>query len=126
MFQPRSTAFDPRVAAIVDHLRAIEKELGGIGKSAGERASVSASAIGDQIAETIGPILSEITHRFRRGRRLTIGEAASFGNEAVKIGTRVGGDALGRITSQAKQRPLLTIAVAVGVGILIGMAGRRT
>ena len=33
MFQPRSSEFDPRVSAIVDHLRAIEKELGAIGKS---------------------------------------------------------------------------------------------
>jgi ElaB/YqjD/DUF883 family membrane-anchored ribosome-binding protein len=69
--------------------------------------------------------LSEITGRFRRGQRLAIGEAASFGNEAVKIGAKVGGEALGRITSQAKQRPMLTVAVAVGVGILIGLAGRR-
>jgi len=35
------------------------------------------------------------------------------------------GDALDRIAGQAKQRPLLTLAVAIGVGILIGAAGRR-
>ena len=32
MFHHRSTEFDPRVSAIASHLRAIEKELGGIGK----------------------------------------------------------------------------------------------
>jgi hypothetical protein len=35
MFHCRSTEFDPRISAIVGHLRAIEKELGGIGNEAG-------------------------------------------------------------------------------------------
>ena len=39
MFQHRASQFDPRVAAIAGHLRAIEKELGVLGKSAGRRAS---------------------------------------------------------------------------------------
>jgi hypothetical protein len=39
MFQHRSTEFDPRISAIASHLRAIEKELGGIGKSASRRVS---------------------------------------------------------------------------------------
>jgi hypothetical protein len=125
MFQPRQTEFDPRVTAIVKHLRAIEGELGSLGKSAGRRASASASTAGNQIADVIGPILSEITDRFRRGQRIAVDEAASFGSEAVKIGARAGSDALGRIANQAKQRPLLTLAVAIGVGILIGTAGRR-
>jgi ElaB/YqjD/DUF883 family membrane-anchored ribosome-binding protein len=125
MFQPRLTDFDPRVSAIVNHLRAIEEELSDLGKTAGRRASASAAAAGSQIAGVIGPILNEIGDRFRRGQRVAVDEAATFGNEAVRIGTRVGHDALGRIARQAKQRPLLTIAVAIGVGILIGAAGRR-
>ena len=44
MFHRRSTEFTPRTSAIVGHLRAIEKELGGIGNSAGRRASASATA----------------------------------------------------------------------------------
>jgi hypothetical protein len=125
MFQPRSSDFDPRFVAIADHLRAIEKQLSRLGKSAGQRASVGAAAAGDQIADVIGPILNEIGHRFRRGQRVAVGEAANFGNEAVRIGTKVGGDALDRIAGQARQRPLLTLAVAIGVGILIGAAARR-
>jgi hypothetical protein len=129
MFQHRATEFDPRfdprIAAIADHLRAIEGELGRMGKSAGRRASAGAAAAGDQIADAIGPILNDIGHRFRRGQRLAVDEAASLGNEAVRIGARVGSDALERIAGQARQRPLLTLAVAIGVGILIGAAGRR-
>jgi hypothetical protein len=125
MFHHRSKDFDPRIVAIAGHLRAIEGELARIGKSAGRTASAGARSAGDQIAEMIGPILSEIGDRFRRGQRTAIDEAANFGNEAFKVGAKVGNDALERIANQAKQRPLVTLAVAIGVGILIGMAGRR-
>jgi hypothetical protein len=47
MCHHRSTEFDPRISAIASHLRAIEKELGGIGKSASRRASAGASAAGE-------------------------------------------------------------------------------
>jgi len=130
MFHHRAKDFDPRIAAIADHLRAIEGELASIGKSAGRTATAGAAAAaasaGDQIAEIIGPILSEIGNRFRRGQRTALDDAANLGNEAFKVGAQVGNDALERIAGQAKQRPLMTMAVAIGVGILIGMAAGLT
>ena len=90
------------------------------------RASTSASAAGNQIADAIWPILNDIVDRFGRGRRVAADEAASLGSEAVKIGARVSNDALGRIATRAKNRPLGPIAVAIGVGILIGVAVRRS
>jgi hypothetical protein len=125
MFQHRAADFDTRVAAIVDHLRAIEKELSGIGRTAGRRASASAAAAGTQIADAIGPILNEIGDRFRRGQRAALDEAASLSNGAVRLGARAGNDALTRIADQARVRPLFTLAVAVGIGVLIGVATRR-
>jgi hypothetical protein len=126
MFQLRSSEFDPGVSAIAGHLRAIERELGGIGKNASRRASGSASAAGNQIADAIWPILNDIVHRLGRGQRVAVDEAANFGNEAIKIGSRNGNDALERIATQAKRRPMVTLAVAIGVGILIGVAVRRS
>jgi hypothetical protein len=125
MFQHRVSQFDPRVAAIAGHLRAIEKELGVLGKSAGRRASSGASAAGNQIVEAIWPILTEISESFRRGQRVAVDEAASFGNDAVKLGAQMGSDALGQLADQAKRRPLIMLAVAIGVGVLIGAAARR-
>jgi hypothetical protein len=125
MFHHRSAEFDPRISAIVGRLHAIEKELVGMGKSTGRRASASASVAGNQIADAIGPILREIADRFRRGQSLALEEAASFGNQAVKSGARVGKDALQRIATETKHRPLVILAVAIGVGVLIGIAGRR-
>jgi hypothetical protein len=122
----RSTEFDPRVSAIAGHLRAIEKEIGGMGRSAGQHASASASTAGSQIAEAIGPILNDIVDRFGRGQRAAVDRAGSLGNEAVKVGARVGNDALDRIATQAKNSPLAAFAVAIGVGVLIGVAVRRS
>jgi len=124
MFHHRSTEFDPRISAIAGHLRAIEKELGGMGKSAGGRASAAASVAGNRIADAIGPILSEMVDRFRRGESSALEEAASFGNHAVKRSAKLGKDALQRIADETKHRPLVTLAVAVGVGVLIGLASR--
>ena len=90
MFQHRASQFDPRVAAIAGHLRAIEKELGSLGKSAGRRASSGVSTASNQIVEAIWPILNEIGDSFRRGQRVAVDEAASFGNEAVKRGAQMG------------------------------------
>jgi ElaB/YqjD/DUF883 family membrane-anchored ribosome-binding protein len=126
MFQPRLKDFDPRVGAIVDHLRAIEKELRSVGKSSGRRASVEAAAAGDHIAEIIGPILADIAERFRQGQQTALDHASTLGNRAVKIGSKVGADAAETISDQAKQRPLVMLAVALGVGILIGAAVRRS
>jgi hypothetical protein len=126
MFHNRSTEFGPRVSAVAGHLRAIEKELGGIGRNASRNASASASAAGNQIAEAIWPILNDIVDRFGRGQRAAVDEAASLGNEAVKISARAGNEALGRIATQAKIRPFAAFAVAIGVGILIGVAVRRS
>ena len=125
MFQRRSPEFDPRISAIAGHLRAIEKELGALGKSGGQRAAASASVVGNQIADAIGPILSEIVDRFLRGQSSALKDAASLGNQAVRSGAALGKDALQRITSDTKRRPLAILAVALGIGVLIGIAVRR-
>jgi hypothetical protein len=121
MFQPRSREFDPRLAAIAGHLRAIENELRRVGQSAGRRTTTT----GNQIVDAILPVLNEIVDRFGRGQRVAVDEAASFGSEAVKIGSKIGSDAIEQVATQAKKRPLITLAVAIGVGVLIGMASRR-
>jgi hypothetical protein len=100
--------------------------LNSIGKRAGRNASASASAASAQIAEAIGPILNDLGERFRRGQRYAVDEAASLGSDAVKFGGRVGTDALHRLAAETKKQPLLTLAVAVGVGILIGAVSRRS
>ena len=44
-------------------------------------------------------------------------EAAKIGSEAAKLGN----DALRCLSKEVEHRPLATLAVAVGVGILVGL-----
>ena len=43
-------------------------------------------------------------------------------NQALDLGTKYGSNALQRVASEAEHRPLITVAVALGIGILIGAA----
>jgi ElaB/YqjD/DUF883 family membrane-anchored ribosome-binding protein len=123
MFHQRTSAFAPSISAIEGRLRALEKEIDRVGRKAGRRASDNVSAAGDHIGDAIASAVTEIVDRFRSGRRLAGDEAVRFGNEAAKFGAKVGNDALERVASEVEHRPLVTLAVAIGVGILIGMAG---
>ena len=123
MFRRRSPALATHISAIEGHLRAIEKELERFGRNVGRHARVP--AVGDQISDAIAPILSEIVERYRSVRRLAGEETARFGNEAVKISGGISTNALHRIATEVEHRPIVALAVAIGVGILIGIAGRR-
>ena len=66
---------------------------------------------------------SDLVDRFRGGARSVGGEAARFGQDAARFGheaTKLGGDALRRVSTEVERRPLVMVAVAVGVGLLIG------
>jgi ElaB/YqjD/DUF883 family membrane-anchored ribosome-binding protein len=123
MFHHRSSAFDRNISALEGRLHALENELEKIGRKAGRRASAGASAAGDHIGDAIASAVTEIVDRFRSGRRLAGDEAVRFGNEAAKFSAKVGNGALERVASEVEHRPLVTLAVAIGVGVLIGMAG---
>ena len=123
MFHQRSSAFDRNISALEGRLHALENEIEKIGRKAGRRTSAGVSAAGDQIGDAIAVAVNEIVNRFRSGRRLAEDEAVRFGNEAAKFGAKVGNDALQRVAREVEHRPLVTLAVAIGVGILIGMAG---
>jgi ElaB/YqjD/DUF883 family membrane-anchored ribosome-binding protein len=126
MFHQRKSAFDRNISALEGRLHALEDQIDQIdqlGRSAGRRASANVSAAGDHIGDAIAAAVTEIVDRFRSGRRVAGDEAMRFGNEAAKFGAKVGNDALQRVASEVEHRPLVTLAVAIGVGVLIGMAG---
>jgi ElaB/YqjD/DUF883 family membrane-anchored ribosome-binding protein len=124
MFHPRSSAFASNVTAIEERVRALENKIERLGRTTGRRASAGMSAAGDQISDAIAVAVTEILDRFRSGRRLAADEAARLGDEAAKLGARVGNDALHRMAREVKHRPLIALAVAIGIGILIGSVAR--
>ena len=122
MFQYRTSNFAPSVAAIQKHLGAVETELEKIGRIAGRQTSDAAAAASDQIGDAISTILNEMVGRFRKGGQAAGDQAGRLSNQALDLGAKYGSDALARVASQAEQRPLLTVGVTLGIGILIGAA----
>lgn len=125
MFHRRSSEFEPRISAITDHLRGIRKELGAIGDSASQSASSSAAAAVDQIADAIRPVLQDIEDRLRAGQRRAVDQATYLANEALRTGSEAGRQSLNRIGEEAEEHPFAAIGVALGVGLLIGIAACR-
>jgi ElaB/YqjD/DUF883 family membrane-anchored ribosome-binding protein len=111
MFQHRSSEFAPNVASIQRHLGAVEKELENMGRIAGRRGSVAAQAASEQIGDALNSVLSSLVERFRDG-----------GRQAVETGSRYGDQAVRRVSAEVQEQPLITLGVALGVGVLIGAA----
>ena len=122
MFHHRSSDFGPSVTAIQQHLGAVEKELEKVGRIAGRRTSVAATGAAEQIGDAISTILGDMMDRFRQGRQMAGDQAGRLGNQALDLGAKYSNDALRRITNEIEDRPLVTIGVALGIGILIGAA----
>jgi ElaB/YqjD/DUF883 family membrane-anchored ribosome-binding protein len=122
MFQYRKSDFGPSVSAIQKHLGAVEKELEKIGRITGRQTSDMAARASDQIGDAISTILSDMVDRFRKGGQVAGDQAGRLGNQALDLGSKYGADALERVASQAEERPLFTVGVALGIGILIGAA----
>jgi len=115
----RGTSAD--LGEIERRLRTIERQL----ERAGSRASAGASQAADQVSDMIASALNSTADKFR-DRANTVGnvmteEAARLGNEAAKLGD----NALRRLSKEVENRPLVTLAIAVGVGLLIGLSSRR-
>jgi ElaB/YqjD/DUF883 family membrane-anchored ribosome-binding protein len=103
----------------VEHrLRALERRLERIGGRSAAGATQAVDHVGDVIASTLSS-LAEVL----RGRASSMStDVAKLGGEAAKLGDR----ALLRVADEVEHRPLITLAVAVGIGILVGLASYQS
>ena len=109
-------AISSEVGEIERRLRVLEKSL----EKICSRKSSYARETADGITEAIASALVGWADRFRQGASSIGGQSTAFGKDAARYGSA----ALTRITEETEQRPLMAIVVALGVGILIGMAAR--
>jgi ElaB/YqjD/DUF883 family membrane-anchored ribosome-binding protein len=116
-----SRVLSAEVSEIERRLRSLEKNLESIGARASTNARETAGNFGDAVAAALG----DWADRFRHGAGVFGDQSAAVGKDAAKNAAKLGGVALRRVSAEVEQRPLVTLAVAIGVGILIGMAGRR-
>ncbi len=113
-----SRAISADIGEIERRLRALEKHL----QRMGNRTSTSAVQAADRISDTVATALSSMADRFRELRDSRgYDEAARLGNEAARLGNT----ALRRLSNEVEERPLVMLAVAIGVGILVGIATQR-
>jgi hypothetical protein len=82
------------------------------------RASSNARGTAGGLGEAVASALSIWADRFRQGTNSLGEQSATFGKDAARYGTA----ALGKISEETEQRPLIPLAVAFGIGVLIGMA----
>jgi len=113
------------LAALQDHLQGIQYELSRLGQDASRHTSRRASALRGQISDMVTPILNEVADLLRSSPRLLTDQAARLSDDAIKAGTRLGNEAVDRVAREVEHRPFMFLALVLGVGILIGLAGRH-
>jgi ElaB/YqjD/DUF883 family membrane-anchored ribosome-binding protein len=110
MFRHPSPAIAANLREIDGRLRALEGRLQRIGSRTSTNAALAAEGIGEAVASA----LSSMADRFRGNGTFVGSEAAKFGNEALR-----------RLSDEVENRPLVMLAVAAGVGLLIGFSIQR-
>jgi ElaB/YqjD/DUF883 family membrane-anchored ribosome-binding protein len=117
------TASSRYTRAIASEIGDIERRLrvvqGGIEKLRAN-ASTNARDAAEGLGEAVSTALSGWSERFRQGANSLGDQSAAIGKDAARLGTA----ALKELSKESAERPFLTIAVALGVGFLIGMATR--
>jgi hypothetical protein len=101
------------IAEIDELLHQLQRRVGNL-THAGMRSAASGA---NQFAGTVSGTLSDLAEKFR----------SRYGNGAQPLGdaAKLGQDAWRRVAREVEHRPLLTLAVAIGIGYLAGMATRR-
>ena len=117
-------AMPAEVGEIEQRLRSLEKILEKIGARASTNARDTAEGLGDTIASA----LFGWADRFRQSARSVGDQSASIGRDAAqygaKFGATLGRGALTKVSDETERHPLFALAVAVGVGVLIGMVSK--
>ena len=76
----------------------------------------------DRVGDSVAAALSDIADKFRNRARTAGADASRAGEDALQLGN----DALRKLAHEVEQRPLVTIAIAVGIGALAaGLLARR-
>jgi ElaB/YqjD/DUF883 family membrane-anchored ribosome-binding protein len=108
--------------SVAEDIVSIEREIGELMHDIEARvgklqalAKRSAKEAADGATEFVSDTVTDAADRVRNGANAMSDEAS-----------RMTGDAIRRIENEVGQRPLLTLAIAAGIGFLAGIAGRRS
>ena len=100
-----------QISELEQVIRGLEQRLAGIGGGRdGIRSAVTGAS--NQMGEAVADTLTDVVDRLR--------DRAFSVTEAARLGTGL----LSRVTNEVERRPFMTVAIALGIGFLAGMAGR--
>lgn len=102
------------IVAIEDLMSDLEKRLRRLSSAARDETSGASSDVRDFVGEALDRIMG-------RMRESASDVTSSVANEA----SRLGSDAVKKLTDEIEQRPLVMLAIAAGIGFLVGLANRR-
>lgn len=102
------------IAAIEDLMSDLEKRLRRLSSSTRKEASGASDEVGDFVSNALDRIMTRV-------RDSASGLTETVTDEA----TRLGGDALKRLSDEVEHRPLVMLGIAAGIGFLAGLANRR-
>jgi ElaB/YqjD/DUF883 family membrane-anchored ribosome-binding protein len=102
------------IAAIEELMSDLEKRLRRLSGVARTEASGASEQVGDFVSEALARIKERV-------RDSAAGMTETVADEA----SRISSDAFKKLTDEVEHRPLLMLAVAAGIGFLVGLANRR-
>jgi ElaB/YqjD/DUF883 family membrane-anchored ribosome-binding protein len=112
-----SHAISAEIGNIDQRLRSLERQL----ERVGGRSAANAAQAADRVGETVVSALQSMADRLQGGANSVRDEVTKIGSETAKLGNH----ALRRLSNEVEHRPLVMLAVAVGVGVLVGLASHH-
>jgi ElaB/YqjD/DUF883 family membrane-anchored ribosome-binding protein len=102
-------------------MRDLESSIGRLNSLSKRGVSHAVDDAGEYVSET----LTDAAERLRESATEAVERMRNGAQTVTDEATRMGSDAIHRLEDEIGQRPLLTLAIAAGIGFLAGMAGRR-
>ena len=109
-----SRAISAQIGDIEQRLRTLERHL----EAASSRSAATAAQAANHVGENVASALSSIAENLRGRANSMRDDVAKISGDAAKLGDQ----ALRRLADEVEHRPLVTLGVAVAVGILVGLA----
>ena len=112
-----------RAADLERLLDDVERRLSRLAKTLPAAASMPKA---DRLSETIASALNDIADRVGSRARSVSKDAGRIGERVTGDALQFGDEALRRVAREVERRPLVTLAIAAGVGVLAaGLLARR-
>jgi len=92
----------------------LETRVSRLNTLARQTASHAASDASEYVSDTLSDTVDRLRTSAEEAAERVRAEAAHYGNEALR-----------KVEGEIEQRPLLTLAIAAGIGFLAGIAVRR-